>query len=234
MWVLGGGRVAPNPSNEVDIYDPGTDSWSVGAPFVNPRRNFAADSDPATGRVWLAGGYDASGINPSLPWKSSPPVLPARSPVSTDTPVATDTAVATDTPVATDTAVSTDTPTAGSPTETPTACTLSFEDVPPATRSTPTSSVLPAEASSTATHAVAQVNPATATTTPTSDQATMSPVDSSPRSLLTQQGSTTPCRCPAIRGRPTRINLLRLHLAPDQPRASQRLPVRRSRGAMRT
>src|SRR5207244_230516 len=26
MLVMGGGRVAPNPSNEVDIYDPGTDT----------------------------------------------------------------------------------------------------------------------------------------------------------------------------------------------------------------
>ena len=25
---MGGGRVAPNPSNEVDIYDPGTNTWS--------------------------------------------------------------------------------------------------------------------------------------------------------------------------------------------------------------
>ena len=56
MWVLGGGRVAPNPSNEVDIYDPGTDSWSLGTPFSNARRNFPADSDGT--RVWLGGGYD--------------------------------------------------------------------------------------------------------------------------------------------------------------------------------
>ena len=30
MWVMGGGRTAPNPSNEVDIYNPGTNSWSNG------------------------------------------------------------------------------------------------------------------------------------------------------------------------------------------------------------
>jgi N-acetylneuraminic acid mutarotase len=35
MYVLGGGRVAPNPSNEVDIYDPSNNTWSVGLPFVN-------------------------------------------------------------------------------------------------------------------------------------------------------------------------------------------------------
>ena len=45
MWVLGGGRVAPNPSNQVDIYNPGTDTWSTGLPFSTGRRNFPADSD---------------------------------------------------------------------------------------------------------------------------------------------------------------------------------------------
>ena len=34
MWVLGGGRIAPNPSNQVDIYNPGTDTWSTGLPFT--------------------------------------------------------------------------------------------------------------------------------------------------------------------------------------------------------
>ena len=29
MLVMGGGRVAPNPSNEVDAYFPGTNSWTV-------------------------------------------------------------------------------------------------------------------------------------------------------------------------------------------------------------
>ena len=34
MWVLGGGRSAPNPSNQVDIYDPVANSWSTGVPFT--------------------------------------------------------------------------------------------------------------------------------------------------------------------------------------------------------
>ncbi len=55
MWVLGGGRTAPNPSNEVDIYDPATTSWTVGTPFVTARRNFPAASDGAN--VYLVGGY---------------------------------------------------------------------------------------------------------------------------------------------------------------------------------
>jgi N-acetylneuraminic acid mutarotase len=60
MYVMGGGRDAPNPSNEVDIYDPSTNSWSTGQPFVTARRNFATDTD-SIDRIWLAGGYDTSG-----------------------------------------------------------------------------------------------------------------------------------------------------------------------------
>jgi hypothetical protein len=56
MYVMGGGRDAPNPSNEVDIYDPSTNSWSIGVPFAIPRRNFPTDTD-STNRIWLAGGY---------------------------------------------------------------------------------------------------------------------------------------------------------------------------------
>ena len=40
MWVLGGGRTAPNPSNEVDIFDPVAGTWSVGMPFTTARREF--------------------------------------------------------------------------------------------------------------------------------------------------------------------------------------------------
>jgi len=32
MLVMGGGRVSPNPSNEVDIYNPGTNTWTTGSP----------------------------------------------------------------------------------------------------------------------------------------------------------------------------------------------------------
>jgi len=60
MSVMGGGRVAPNPSNEVNVYDPGTNTWSTSVPpFTTARRNFPTDSD-GTGRVWLAGGYDST------------------------------------------------------------------------------------------------------------------------------------------------------------------------------
>jgi hypothetical protein len=59
MYVIGGGRVAPNPSTEVDIYNPGTNSWSTGLSFTNARRNFPTDTN-GTDHIWLAGGYEPS------------------------------------------------------------------------------------------------------------------------------------------------------------------------------
>jgi hypothetical protein len=63
MLVMGASRVAPNPSNEVDIYDPGTNAWTTGSPvpaFTTARRNFPTDTDGTT-RIWMSGGYDSSG-----------------------------------------------------------------------------------------------------------------------------------------------------------------------------
>ena len=45
MYVMGGGRTAPNPSNEVDIYDPGTDTWSIGIPFVTAPAQLPTDTN---------------------------------------------------------------------------------------------------------------------------------------------------------------------------------------------
>jgi hypothetical protein len=58
MWVLGGGRTAPNPSAEVNIYNPGTGQWRVAAPLNTGQRNFATASDGV--RVFLAGGYNST------------------------------------------------------------------------------------------------------------------------------------------------------------------------------
>jgi hypothetical protein len=63
MLVMGGGRVPPNPSNEVNIYDPGTDTWTSGSgvpSFMNARRNFPTDTDGSSS-IWLSGGYDVNG-----------------------------------------------------------------------------------------------------------------------------------------------------------------------------
>jgi N-acetylneuraminic acid mutarotase len=86
MYVMGGGRTAPNPSNEVDIYDPGTDTWSTGIPFVNGRRNFATDTDGTT-NIWLVGGYDVTGVpTASMEIFNCPQVSPTPTPTATPTP----------------------------------------------------------------------------------------------------------------------------------------------------
>jgi len=52
LYVIGGGRVAPNPSTEVDVYNPGTNTWTMDVPFGTARRNFPADTDGTT-HIWL-------------------------------------------------------------------------------------------------------------------------------------------------------------------------------------
>src|SRR6266480_3472716 len=101
MLVMGGGRVAPNPSNEVDAYDPVTNMWTVNTPvpaFVTGRRNFPTDTDGTT-RIWLAGGYDSTGV----PINSMEIFCNGggASPTPTPTPTSTATATATATPTAT-------------------------------------------------------------------------------------------------------------------------------------
>jgi N-acetylneuraminic acid mutarotase len=146
MWVMGGGRVAPNPSNEVDIYDAGTNTWSVGTPFVNARRNFPADSDGS--HVWLAGGYEPSTpaqdmeiYNPAVACGTATPTQPAATPTQPAATATTPPATATS-PAATSTrpAATATSPAATStrpaatathtPAATPTHCTIQFTDVP--------------------------------------------------------------------------------------------------------
>src|SRR5712671_3377740 len=56
FYVVGGGGF-PTYFNEVDIYDPVSNTWSLGTPFVTARRNSANDTD-GTNNIWLAGGID--------------------------------------------------------------------------------------------------------------------------------------------------------------------------------
>jgi N-acetylneuraminic acid mutarotase len=119
MYVMGGGREAPNPSNEVDIYDPVANSWSVGTPFVEPRRNFPTATN-GTDHIWLAGGYGADGatVLDSMEIFSCP-VSPCGSPSPTPTPTATATATATATSTPSGTPSATPSAT-GTPTVSPT------------------------------------------------------------------------------------------------------------------
>src|SRR5215468_1688619 len=110
MYVMGGGRVTPNPSNEVDVYDPVSNMWSLGMPFANARRNFPTDTD-GTNNIWLAGGYEPSTPAGDMEIFHCPVSPCGASPTPTPTATATATASATATPTATATATATATPT---------------------------------------------------------------------------------------------------------------------------
>jgi Kelch motif len=94
MLVMGGGRVAPNPSNEVDIYDPGTNTWSSGSgvpSFMTARRNFPTDTDGSSS-IYLSGGYDVDSIPltsmelTECPGGTPPPPRPSPTPRARPTP----------------------------------------------------------------------------------------------------------------------------------------------------
>jgi hypothetical protein len=92
MLVMGGGRVAPNPSNEVDAYDPVTNTWSINIPipaFMTARRNFATDTGPngisVHGGIWLAGGYAPTSPTDSTEVFCGPGLTPTPTPTATAT-----------------------------------------------------------------------------------------------------------------------------------------------------
>jgi hypothetical protein len=108
MYVLGGNFNAP--TNEVQIYDPVSDSWSIGQPFVNARRNEAADID-GTNNIWIAGGYTTDGQTKIASTEVfNCPMSPCGSPSPSPTATATATATATPTPTATPAPRATPTP----------------------------------------------------------------------------------------------------------------------------
>jgi hypothetical protein len=103
MLVMGGGRTAPNPSNEVDIYDPVSNTWSVGAPvpaFTTARRNFPTNTDGSS-NIWLAGGYAPTTPTASMEIFFCPQATPTPTPTPTATPTATPTPTPTVTPTPT-------------------------------------------------------------------------------------------------------------------------------------
>ncbi len=89
MWVLGGGRTDPNPSNVVNKYSPDTNTWTISPSFAVGRRNFPADTNGYT--LFIAGGYDAANtIQTSMEITELCEFL--ATPTATSTPTATATA----------------------------------------------------------------------------------------------------------------------------------------------
>jgi len=145
MRVMGGGRVAPNPSTEVDIYDPVANTWTLGAPFMTARRNFPTDTDGTT-RIWLAGGYEPSSPAADMEIFCAGGGSPTPTPTATATATATPTATRTPTPTPTATVIVTPTatPTATrTPTPTPTATPTATAPGSPTPTPTGTPSVTP-------------------------------------------------------------------------------------------
>ena len=104
MLVMGGGRVAPNPSNEVDIC-----CWTTGSPvpaFMTARRNFPTDTN-GTDHIWLSGGYASDGVTPL----ASMEILTCAQGSPSPTPTATVSATATPTPTSTPTSTPRPSPT---------------------------------------------------------------------------------------------------------------------------
>lgn len=102
IWVMGGGRTPPNPSNEVDVTCGG--KWAMGPSFVTPRRNFPTDTDVGqvafgTGHIWVAGGYASDGVTPL----SSMEIFCYTVPTPSEPPPMTPTATVTATPTSTET-----------------------------------------------------------------------------------------------------------------------------------
>ena len=96
MYVLGG--AFNTPSNEVDIYDPVSNTWSLGVPFPTAGRNFAADTD-GTNNIWKAGGYANDGATIIATTEIfNCPVSPCGTPSPTPTATATATPTATAVP----------------------------------------------------------------------------------------------------------------------------------------
>ena len=118
MLVMGGGRTPPNPSNEVDLYLPFGNGWSMYDHFITARRNFATDSNGgcgfSSGRIWLVGGYASDSTPLSSMEIYCQPCFqgtPTATPVGTRTPTPTATAAFSGTPTPTATSTVSATPT---------------------------------------------------------------------------------------------------------------------------
>jgi N-acetylneuraminic acid mutarotase len=86
FYVVGGGGF-PDYFNEVDIYDPVSNTWSIGTPFMTARRNAAVDTD-GSNNIWVAGGLDANLGSLASTEIFNCPVSPCSTPTPTPTPTA--------------------------------------------------------------------------------------------------------------------------------------------------
>jgi N-acetylneuraminic acid mutarotase len=96
----------PETTNALQVYDPGTDTWSSG-PSLNQQRSFPAGTDVGNTAV-AVGGYTGTDTTTSV--EINVTGGGCASPTPTSTPTATATATATATVTATPTATSTSTP----------------------------------------------------------------------------------------------------------------------------
>ena len=153
MWVMGGGRDAPNPSSEVDTYEVFFHfGWSTFGSFLTPRRNFAVAGEISC-NIWLAGGYGSDGTplssmeffcfpaptpTATVAASATPTLSPTASPTATHTPpTPTVTATATHTPTATASPTPSEPSVTPSPTPTATATATAGPRVTPTQRPRP-------------------------------------------------------------------------------------------------
>jgi N-acetylneuraminic acid mutarotase len=145
LWIFGGGNPftgpampwtrktgvqAPETTGELQVYDPVTDSWTVG-PSLNQIRSFPSGTDVG-GTAVAVGGY--TGIDTT----TSVEVNVTSGGCVSPTPTATATA-----PTATPTATATATATGTAPSATPTATATTTVTVTPTATATPTSTARP-------------------------------------------------------------------------------------------
>ena len=67
---MGGGRVAPNPSTEVDVYNPGTNTWTTDLPFIDSRGATSRPIPTASATSGCQAGMPAT-YHTTVRWKSS-------------------------------------------------------------------------------------------------------------------------------------------------------------------
>lgn len=91
VWVMGGGRDAPNPSSRIDAYDIFIiHGWSGFGSFLTPRRNFAVDGARWC-HIYLAGGYASDGVTPLSSMETFCFPAPTPTATATATPTASET-----------------------------------------------------------------------------------------------------------------------------------------------